>query len=62
VGRAVGASADATLLPTGRLYKNITGAKQLVVASVHAAAATPAAGVLELELSYFVEELPASPA
>ena len=62
VGRAAGASADTTLLPTGRLYKNLSGAKQLVIATVHAAAATPAAGALELEMSYFVEELPGSPA
>ena len=62
VGRAAGASADTTLLPAGRLYKNLTGAKQLVVATVQASAATPAAGALEVEVSYFVEELPGSPA
>ena len=62
VGRSAGASADTTLLPTGRLYKNTSGAKQLVVIGVHNAAETPAAGSLELEMSYFVEELPGSPA
>ncbi len=62
IGRAAGASADTTLLPTGRLYKNSSGAKQLVIATVHAAAATPTPGSLELEMSYFVEELSGSPA
>jgi hypothetical protein len=62
VGRAAGVSVDTTLLPAGRLYKNSSGAKQLVIATVHAAAATPAPGSLELEMSYFVEELPGSPA
>ena len=62
VGRAAGSSADTTLLPAGRLYKNASGAKQLVVATVHAAAATPAAGTFEVEMSYFVEEPAGSPA
>ncbi len=62
VGRAPGATADTTLSPTGRLYKNLSSNKQLVVATVHTAAATPNAGALEFELSYFVEELPGSPA
>ncbi len=62
VGRAAGSSADTTLLPPGRLYKNTTGAKQLVIATVQAAAATPAAGSIEIEMSYFVEEPAGSPA
>ena len=62
VGRAAGTSADTILLPTGRLYKNASGSKLLVIATVHAAAATPAAGTLEFEMSYFVEEAAGSPA
>ena len=62
VGRGAGATADSTLLPSGLFYKNTSGSKQLVVVTVHSAAAAPAAGTLELQLSYFVEEPPGSPA
>lgn len=61
-GRAPAASVDVTLLPSGRLYKNLSGAKQLIISTVHAVAATPAAGTLEFDVSYFVEEAPGSPA
>jgi hypothetical protein len=58
VGRAVGASVDTgnTLAAGGYLYKNLTGARQAIVCTVHAAAATPAAGTLELDVEYFVED------
>lgn len=57
VGRAAGASADASsLLAGGRLYKNTTGAKVLVICQPTGNAATGAAGTLEALISYFVEE------
>lgn len=56
VGRASGASADNTCAAAGRLYKNTTGAKVLVIATVAAAAGTPVAGNLEHLIDYFVEE------
>lgn len=56
VGRAAGVSADNTCAAAGRLYKNTTGAKVLVVATIHAAAGTPVAGNLEHLIDYFVEE------
>ncbi len=62
VGRSAGSSVDTNLLPAGRLYRNTTGAKQLVVATVHTAAATPSAGTLEIEMSYFIEDAAGSPA
>ena len=62
VGRVSGCSADTTLLPAGRLYKNTSGGKQTVMATVHAPAAAPLAGFLEVEISYFVEEPGGSPA
>ncbi|HWE98710.1 MAG TPA: hypothetical protein VG248_02835 [Caulobacteraceae bacterium] len=54
VGRAAGVSADTTIAAGGYLYK--TTADTLIVVTAHAAAATPGAGTLELELSYFVED------
>ncbi len=62
VGRVAGPSADTTLLPSGRLYKNASGAPLLVLATVHSAAAMAVAGTLEVELTYFIEDLPGSPA
>lgn len=56
VGRAAGASADNTCAAAGRLYKNTTGAKVLVIGTVAAAAGTPVAGNLEHLIDYFVEE------
>lgn len=57
VGRAAGASADASSLTAGgRLYKNTTGSKVLVIAQPSTAAATGVAGTLEALISYFVEE------
>jgi len=62
VGRAAGASFDTTIPAAGKLYKNPSGAQQLVYATIHAAAATPVAGNLELEVTYFVEDTVGSPA
>jgi hypothetical protein len=57
VGHAGGASADATNTGAGTLYKNTTGAKQLVYATVHTAAETAAAsGTIELSLSYWLQD------
>lgn len=56
VGRAVGASTDSTIAAGGVLYKNTSGAKLLVVGTIHAAAATAVAGTLEYVVDYFVEE------
>jgi len=57
-----GASFDTTLTTAGKLYKNTSGAQQLVIGTVHQGANTPVAGNLELELTYFVEDTPGSPA
>lgn len=56
VGRAAGATSDATIAGAGALWKNTTGAKVLIVGTIHAAAATGVAGNLEHEIAYFVEE------
>lgn len=56
VGRAAGATADNTCAGAGRLYKNTTGAKVLIVGTIHAASATGVAGNLEHVIDYFVEE------
>lgn len=58
VGRAAGASVESgtNMTAAGRLYKNTTGAKQLVFATVSTGAATGAAGTLEADITYFVEE------
>jgi hypothetical protein len=58
VGRASGASVDTgnTLAAGGYLYKNLTGAKQAILCTVHAAAATAVAGTLELDVEYFIED------
>jgi hypothetical protein len=60
VGRTAGASADTTMAAAGVLYKNTSGANQLVVVTVHAAAATAVAGTLEVDLEYYVEDTVAS--
>jgi hypothetical protein len=62
VGRAAGASFDTTMAAAGKLYKNTTGSQVAVVATIRAAAATPIAGTLEFEVSYFVEDTVGSPA
>lgn len=56
VGRAAGASADTTLTAAGRLYKNTSGAKQVITVTAQANAATAVAGTLELHVSYFIED------
>jgi hypothetical protein len=56
VGRAAGASSDATIVSAGGLYKNTTGGKVLVIGTVHAQAATAVAGVLEVDIEYYVED------
>jgi hypothetical protein len=55
VGRASGASADATNTPAGWLYAN-TGSDLGVVVTVHAGAATAVAGTLEVDVEYYVED------
>jgi len=60
VGRAAGASVDTTNAAAGTLYKNTSGAKQLIFATAHAGAATGAAGTLELDVTYWVEDTPGS--
>ncbi|MHB8529733.1 MAG: hypothetical protein ACYC8V_09520 [Caulobacteraceae bacterium] len=62
VGRVSGASADDTIAGAGYLYKNTTGADQMVIVTAHAAAATGVAGTLELALGYFIEPTPGSQA
>ena len=62
VGRAVGATVDFTIAGAGYLYKNLSGAKQAVIGTCHAASATGVAGVIELDLEYFVEDAVGSPA
>ena len=57
VGRTAGVSSDSTIATTGGLYKNTSGAKQLVVVTAHAAAATAVAGVIEVDLEYYVEDV-----
>ena len=57
VGRAAGASADVTIAPGGRLYKNVSGLKQVIQASLGAAAATSLAGTLELDMEFFLEDV-----
>lgn len=47
---------DSTMAVAGRGYKNTTGAKQAITWLAHAAAATGAAGTLELHISYVIEE------
>lgn len=58
VGRAAGASAEtgSGLTAAGRLYKNTTGAKQLVTITPSTGAATGVAGTIEAAVTYFVEE------
>lgn len=56
VGRAVGVTSDNTIASAGGLYKNTSGAKVLAIGTVHAAAATPVAGVLEVDIEYYVED------
>lgn len=58
VGRASGASADigTGLSAAGYLYKNTTGAKVQIICTVHAAATTPVAGTLELDVEYYIED------
>lgn len=51
---------DTTMAAVGRGYKNTTGAKQLIVGTAHANATTPAAGTVEVHLSYYVEDLSTS--
>ena len=62
VGRAAGASADigTGLSASGYLYKNLTGAKQAILITVHTAAATPVAGTLEIDMEYYIEDIAGS--
>jgi len=57
VGRAAGASADATITAAGLLYANASGARQAVVVTAHTAAATPVAGTIEVDVDYYVEDI-----
>jgi hypothetical protein len=60
VGRAAGASVDTSNTAAGYLYQNTSGADLAVVITVHAGAASPAAGTLELDVEYYVEDLAGS--
>jgi hypothetical protein len=60
VGHASGGSIDTTNTVAGTLWQNTSGADAQVILTVHTAAATPAAGTLEVEISYFVEDLAGS--
>jgi hypothetical protein len=57
VGRAAGASFDTTMAAGGKLYKNTTGAAVAIVVKVNTQATTAVAGTIELEMSYFVEDV-----
>jgi len=58
-----GASFDITNTGAGQYYLNASGAKQAVIATVHAGAATGVAGgTLELDVEYFVQDAVGSPA
>lgn len=48
--------AGGTVATIGKGYKNTTGAKIAITWLAHAAAATGAAGTIEVHLSYFIEE------
>jgi hypothetical protein len=50
------ARAGGTVSTIGKGYKNTSGAKEAITWLAHAAAATGAAGTIELHLSYFIEE------
>jgi len=59
VGHTSGPTADATIAPAGLLWKNTTGLKQLIFATVTTGAATGVAGVnVELDVSFWVEDTP----
>jgi hypothetical protein len=62
VGHASTISADASIAAAGLLYKNTSGNKQLVIGTIQAAAATPVAGNIEIDVAYYVEDTPGSPA
>lgn len=49
-----------TFATTGVGYKNTSGAKLAITWLAHAAAATGAAGTIEVHLSYFIEDLATS--
>lgn len=55
VGRAAGASTDATIAAAGALFKN-GASKVLVIGTCANVAATAVAGTLEYLIDYFVEE------
>ncbi len=56
VGRLAGATSDNAVASAGGLYKNTSGSKALVIGTVHAQAATAVAGVLEVDIEYYVED------
>lgn len=60
VGHSAGVSGDTTMASAGMLFK--TTAKTLVVGTIHTGAATAVAGAVEIDVSYFVEDTPGSPA
>ncbi len=64
VGRVAGASFDSntSMAAAGYLYKNVSGLKQLVIASPSTVALTGVAGNLECMIAYHVEEAVGSPA
>ena len=60
VGHAAGATVDTSIAAAGALYNNATGADAEVLITVHTAAATPVAGTLELDVTYYVEDIAGS--
>jgi hypothetical protein len=60
VGRAAGASIDTTIAASGSLWSNTTGARVAVLVTAHNGAATPVAGVVEVDVEFYVEDTPGS--
>ncbi len=56
VGRAATVTSDSAISTTGGLYKNTSGAKQLVIGTCANVAATPVAGTVECDIEFYVED------
>jgi hypothetical protein len=61
VGRTSGATIDITNTAAGWLYQNVSGVRQEILVTVHAGAATPVAGTVEVDIEYYVEDIVGSP-
>ena len=55
IGRAAGASFDTGVVAAGKLLKNTSGAKLPITVTCQAAAGTPVAGVLEVAVTFWIE-------